>query len=93
MGIAKFTFSRHALERILDMDLPPEEVRHCLEFPNVIEQSSRGDGRSLYYGDRITCVVLNDQLEVVTVVWRTDEAWKSDLELGQYGGREYRGSA
>lgn len=93
MAITNFTFSRHALDRILDMDVPPEEVRRCLEFPTLIRESNRGDGRSLYFGQRITCVVRDDGLEVVTVVWRTDEDWKSDIELGQYGGREYRGSA
>ena len=91
--IADFTFTKHALERILDMDLAPDEVRKCLEFPWRVHPSVQDEGRSLYYGDRITCVVRDDTLLVVTVVWRTDEAWKTDIELGEYGGREYRGSA
>lgn len=88
-SISNFTFSSHALERMLDMDVQPDEVRRCLEFPRFINASDRGDDRSLYFGDRITCVVGAD-LQVVTVVWRTKKAWKADLASGGYGGREYR---
>lgn len=88
-SISNFTFSPHALERMLDMDVQGEEIRQCLEFPRFINASDRGDNRSLYFGDRITCVVSAD-LQVVTVVWRTKKAWKKDLAAGSYGGREYR---
>lgn len=90
MGLNEFTFSKHALERILDMDVPPSEVRRCLENPVEVGMSHRGDGRLLYFGDRITCIVNEDTLLVVTVVWRTLDYWKKDLRRGEYGGRSVR---
>lgn len=92
MPVTDFTFTAHALDRMLDMNVQPDEVRKCLEFPRHIQQSNRGDDRSLYYSDRITCVVDNSTLRVVTVVWRTQTQWERDLVgNGEYGDRKYRG--
>lgn len=91
LPINRFTFSRHALGRMLDMGVGADEVRDCLGFPRRIHPSGKDNSRSLYFGDRITCVVNDEDLLVVTVVWRTDEGWKADLDAGEYGGRDYRG--
>lgn len=92
MLVTDFNFSRHALERLLDMDVRPDEVRECLESPTDIIESNRGDNRSMYYGRRITCIVNNESNDVVTVVWRTKEFWAEDILVnGEYDGRTYRG--
>lgn len=67
------------------MGIRGEEVRSCLEFPTWKEPSSREDNRVLFFGPRITCVVEGNN--VVTVLWRTKDGWKSDLDTGEYGGR------
>lgn len=89
MHIGLFTFCRHALQRALDMGIDGDELRQCLEQPWRVCDSSRGDGRQLYFGDRITCVV-SDVGEVITVLWRTAEGWASDLADGGYGDRHLR---
>lgn len=90
MHISSFTFSAHALERILDMGLDGDEVRACLEFPTRIHPSHQEghEGRELYYGERITCVVAG--AAVVTVVWRTAEAWEQDIAAGGYQDRSFK---
>ena len=90
MDVGNYTISRHALERILDMNIPGEEVKQCLEFPLRIADSNRGDGRTLYYGKRITCVVQNHNLSVVTVLWKTLHDWNVDLSTGEYSDRRKR---
>lgn len=90
MKVSDFTFTKHALERILDMDLPPDEVRRCLELPRDVEETHAGDNRSMFFGERITCVVSNETNEVVTVLWRTPKYWQEDLSRGEYGGRSLR---
>lgn len=89
MIIKNFRFSRHALERALDMDVPGSELRSCLEKPWMVRDSKRGDGRTLYFGERITCVV-SDNGQVVTVVWRTADGWEADITAGQYEGRRFK---
>lgn len=88
MIIKDFSFSRHALERALDMDVPGSELRACLEKPWMVRSSGRDDGRNLYFGDRITCVV-SETGEVVTVVWRTADGWAADITAGSYEGRRF----
>lgn len=88
MIIKDFRFSRHALERALDMDVPGSELRACLENPWMVRPSTRGDGRTSYFGKRITCVV-SDTKKVVTVVWRTADGWETDITAGEYAGRRF----
>ena len=87
-----YTFTNHAIDRMLDMDVDPAEVRKCLESPRYTRASNRGDGRRLYFSDRITAIVQEDNNTVVTVVWRTETQWERDLSKGEYGGRQKRSS-
>lgn len=88
MIIKDFRFSRHALERALDMDVSGSELRTCLEKPWMVRPSTQIPGRDLYFGDRITCVV-SATGEVVTVVWRTADGWEADIAAGSYEGRRF----
>lgn len=81
MIIKDFQFTPHALQRALDMRLDGDEIRECLLTPWWKQKSGRGDDRELFYGRRITCVVQQDNL-VVTVVWRTAQDWKADIDAG-----------
>lgn len=87
MVINDFQFTDHAIKRALDMQIEPHEIRECLLHPWWKRDSSRGDGRLLYYGRRITCVVQSDY--VVTIVWRTGEDWKTDIKAGGSYDRRY----
>lgn len=90
MNITDFTICPHAVERILDMNVSADEIKDCLLKPWSIACSIRGDGRWLYFGERITCIV-NDAKTVVTVVWRTAQDWAGDMTgFETYGGRKYR---
>lgn len=90
MNIDDFVISRHAVERILDMRIEPQDVRECLMRPIRVRGQRSYPEHDLYeYGD-FACVVHRETKTVVTVVWRTHEAWKADLSAGQYGGRSVR---
>ena len=87
-----FTFSKHAIERALDMAVDPAVIRECLLRPEVIKKSTRYPQCDLYMLRDITCSVARDCNLVATIMWRTDEAWRKDLIDGPaFEGRSYRG--
>lgn len=77
----KVSFSGHALNRILEMTLEPEEVVNCLESPDDVRESAAHPGSWNYRHGRVTLGVnrYGDCLRVVTAVWSTQEDWVEDL--------------
>jgi hypothetical protein len=83
-------FTKHALERMLDMSIDAETVRAALTDPTQFETDSRG--RARYCHGRVAVVVAHDDrnpggLVVVSVLWRDGKAWLEDLSRGEYAGR------
>jgi hypothetical protein len=89
-----FRFSEHFLERALDMQLTPEQIRDTLLDPENLTRSKKyPDCWNHKRGD--ICLAVSDPKEdgrrvVVTAIWRTREAWERDIALGGYEDRECR---
>jgi hypothetical protein len=67
----EWTFSRHALERAVDMAIDPEELREAIERPTRPLPSVKYPGCHLLHTERIVlCVNLKERV-VITVVWNT----------------------
>jgi hypothetical protein len=87
-----FTFSHHALQRALDMQVDGDTLRKVLTRPHYIIKC-RDNARYDYFsrGD-VTCMVDSLSGLVITVLWRTEKAWRKDLKnKPAYAGRSYRG--
>lgn len=83
--------SHHALERALDMQLTPEQIRHCLTRPEAVEPCRQRPGFTLYQHGQITCSVSEDNT-VATILWRYPAGWRKDMKnRPAYTGRDYRG--
>lgn len=86
MKITDFTFTHHALRRILDMGIDLDELRQCLERPLVTVAASPPDrpsrqGDTVYRSTRIAAVVTADNA-VKTVVWSNPRDWQADVQRG-----------
>lgn len=87
-SVKDYTFTKHATERMLDMQLDPREVQSALESPESVTPCVKYPACDLYDYGRITLSVDRAVKEVVTVLWRTREAWVKDIEgHGAYRGR------
>lgn len=86
-------FSKHAVSRALDMNVESLEIQSALFDPASVHFSAKHSSWNFISG-RVCCGVHVDAqglATVLTVLWRNKEDWRRDLELGGYGGREYRG--
>lgn len=86
------TFSRHAVSRALDMGVDSLEISSALFSPDGVFWSAKHESWTFVSG-RVACGVFieGDGLAtVLTVLWRSREDWKKDLDRGVYGGREPR---
>lgn len=91
MQISDFTFTKHALERILDMQVDAETVRAALLEPEYVHPSPTYRHTDLYDYQDITLSVDRAVREVITVLWRWQEGWESDLARGGYHRRSVDG--
>lgn len=87
MRISDFTFTRHALDRILDMQVDAETVRGALLGPEYVHPSPSYPHTDLYDYQDITLSVDRAMREVITVLWRWQEGWEADLARGEYHHR------
>jgi hypothetical protein len=67
-----WTFTRHALERALDMALDAYQIKVLLERPQVTQPSGANypDGYEVWAHTRIAAVVIPVDRVVVTFLWR-----------------------
>lgn len=88
----QWIISKHALKRMLEMTLDPDEVVNCLKNPEFVRASERHAGWNYRRGP-ITCGVVEDdgKLVVVTVVWSSNDGWANDFRRAEYDDREFRG--
>ena len=92
MMLDGFRFSRHALQRALDMQLEPEQIRQCLQRPEYITQCRQRPEFDLYFNGDITVSVARANGTVATILWRGEDKWTQDLkDRPEYQGRSYRG--
>lgn len=69
----EWQFSRHALERAVDMALGPEELREAIERPTKPLPSIKYPGCHCIYTERIVLCVNLVQRKVVTILWNNWE--------------------
>lgn len=72
-----YTFSKHALGRLLDMNVRPDEVRDCLAEPTKRTRSKSYPGITNTTHGRLTLCVSDDNT-VVTALWATAADWRAD---------------
>lgn len=87
-----FHLSEHFVDRALDMALTAEDIREVLLRPDTVRPSVKyRDCHNFYKGDLTFGVKLSIHPHIVlTAVWSSEEAWKKDFALGEYGGRKLR---
>lgn len=90
IGGKAYKFSRHAIERALDMDIDPAQIRQALEHPENVGHSPTYGTTNYHFGDITLAVVEGAVCLIQTILWRTDELWRRDLSRGGYGGRTLR---
>ena len=78
-----YTFSKHALGRLLDMGVEPDEIRECLTNPTRRKPSASYPGITNTTRDRLTLCVADDNT-VVTALWATEEAWRADYAMSSH---------
>jgi hypothetical protein len=96
-SVEDFEMTRHALERVQDMLVTPEEIRQAMLNPIKIKPhySQKHGLGEYYFSGRIALVVVTDaetrKRRVITVVWRRDRMWAKDFrQFGPYGDRAPR---
>lgn len=67
--MAKFAISRHALTRILEMKIAPEDVRLTMLEPEDTVSSPRDDGIEYRVRGILCCVVNAWDGTLITIVW------------------------
>ena len=72
-----YTFSKHALGRLLDMGVEPDEIRECLTNPDEAYRPRSYAGTTNYVRGRLALSV-NDHGNVITALWSTRAAWLAD---------------
>ncbi len=79
----EFTFTPHALSRILDMAFTAEDVRNCLERPEKTVPSREHEKHNyqvVYYcHGKLTLAVRFDTKLILTALWnriRPDGSWE-----------------
>ena len=79
-------FTRHALNRLLDMQVEPAGITKCLTQPDETAPSSKYKGAvnyrrgSLCLGVRVEA----GTARVITALWSSHEAWLKDMERAPY---------
>lgn len=83
-----FTFSKHALQRMSEMALGPEDahlVRDAMTNPRAVREA--GPGKEYRTRGRITLVVTTDEVPVVvSVLWARMSDWAEDENTIQSRG-------
>lgn len=90
----KYRFTKHAIQRIEEMLVSPEEVKACLEDPARVYGSKTKVGALNRQRDRLTLTTMEQEdgaHVVITALWSRDEDWRKDIET--YGGYEGRAEA
>lgn len=85
--------SDHALGRMMDMLIEPDQLADCLLNPDEITPSRKYVGGFNYRKGDITCGVSTDtngRKRVMTVVWSSQELWDQDFDFAPYQDRERR---
>lgn len=87
-------FSRHALERLLEMAMPAPHIYLTLTSPEeVVDAKSYAGAQNFRRGDLTLGVVTEDDgcLVVVTALYSTRTGWERAEREGRLGdGRSYR---
>lgn len=87
----RYTISRHAAARIVDMALDVEEVIACITRPETIREAPlKYPGRVLHDHGRVTLAIEpqpDGTLVVLTALWATKELWEADYALPCADGR------
>jgi hypothetical protein len=74
--VTEWTFTKHALGRALDRLVKPEEIRACLENPELVyAQGGQYKGRSIRQAGRVALVVAPDSKTVLSVVFKQPADW------------------
>lgn len=87
IGGHKVRFSRHALDRILDMAVDEWEVQAALVSPRYVRPSPKDPELTCYQKGRIVLITATDEhdvLTVVTVFWSTAKLWAADFATADY---------
>lgn len=72
----RWTFSKHAEERVIELKFTAREVLDCLEHPEVTyTQLSRGTG-VIYQRGHVSLVVNPDLKVVITALLRRTDRWE-----------------
>lgn len=89
--MADFRFSKHALDRLVEMDVDVEEIRACLYRPERTYFPPSYPDRENRAAGRLTLALSGDGSTVVTALWCGDSVWRDDLVgRGGAGERKYR---
>lgn len=92
--MTEIRFTKHALERALEMGVEGEELRDCLLKPEEVFWTHKYQMHN-YRRGRVTCGVDSSSgvLVVITVLWTTAHDWRADAARGgdlAASGREVR---
>ena len=83
-----WTFTQHALDRLLDMAVKPEEIQRTLLRGQYRRHKTRPDQEYVTAG-RLTFVVSTPDDEgtrrVITALWADQHNWKLDASRPGYG--------
>lgn len=85
-------FTRHAVDRLLDMAVTPEQITACLAPEAKTWPSKSHPGFTLHDAGDLTLStrVEDDVLIVATALWTTREAWEADYQHPTPRGRAPR---
>lgn len=88
IGGRRFKFSKHALDRALDMALEAEQITDTLADPReLVELGDEAIFRGLKV--ELPCTVINGVYVVKTVLWRRQKDFRADVNRGADYGRTY----
>lgn len=81
MDISGWTFTKHAIERALEMALDAEEIRAALESPDRVRPSRKYEGCHNVFTKRLLIATKQAEKVVITIGWNTADG---------HGIRRYR---
>lgn len=85
-------FTKHALQRALEMALEADELREAYENPDSVRWSVKYENWT-YTKGRVTLAVAHDDngsAAILTILWATPELWAQDAQLPAAPGRNPR---
>ena len=93
-----FRLTRHALSRLCDMAVSPDEITEALLRPECVYRSKSYPDFDLFQSGRLTLSVARHRepggkRTVATALWRYADDWEDDYRFEPAEGREPRSTS